>query len=226
MLHPKALGGLRSRRLIVSGVAIGLLLGGAVTYAGLGHRSGGSDPAHSAPSVTRPDPSTTLTNAAVGELPKLRPTQDPQVFARRVAEALFTWDTATTVNRTDHVEQLVAVADPTGQSTPGLVADIQNYLPAHDAWKELARYETRQSLSIASVTPPEMWSKAIKQAGDELLPGTSAYTIRGTRHRAGKWEGTPVTSEHDVAFTVFVVCEPSFPKCQLLRLSMLDKPLD
>ena len=40
------------------------------------------------------------------------------------------------------------------------------------------------------------------------------------------WEGEPVASEHDVAFTVFIVCGPSYPECHLLRLSMLDKPLD
>jgi len=58
-----------------------------------------------------------------------------------------------------------------------------------------------------------------------LLPGTTAFTITGVRHRSGVWEGTPVTSEHDVAFTVFVVCAPSYPACHLLRLSRLDEPL-
>ena len=46
-----------------------------------------------------------------------------------MAEAIFAWDTATLMTRTDHIEQLVAVADPTGESTPGLVADLDNYLP-------------------------------------------------------------------------------------------------
>ena len=48
----------------------------------------------------------------------------------------------------------------------------------------------------------------------------------GTRHRSGIWEGEPVSSEHDVAFTVFLVCAPAYHECHLLRLSMLDKPLD
>jgi hypothetical protein len=59
-----------------------------------------------------------------------------------------------------------------------------------------------------------------------LLPGTTGLTIRGIRHRTGVWEGEPVASEHDVAFTVFIVCGPSYSECHLLRLSMLDKPLD
>ena len=159
-------------------------------------------------------------------LPACRPTSDPETFARHVAQALFEWDTATLISRTDHVEQLVAVADPTGESTPGLVSDLDNYLPTQDAWVELAQYETRQWLSIDSVTTPTQWAEAEAQAGDELLPGTTAFTIHGTRHRAGVWEGEPVTSEHDVAFTVFIVCGPSYPECHLLRLSMLDKPLE
>ena len=39
------------------------------------------------------------------------------------------------------------------------------------------------------------------------------------------WNGQPVTSEHPVAFTVFVVCAPTYPTCHLLRLSQLDNPL-
>ena len=43
--------------------------------------------------------------------------------------------------------------------------------------------------------------------------------------RTGVWNGQPVTSEHPVAFTVFVVCAPTYPTCHLLRLSQLDNPL-
>jgi hypothetical protein len=71
-------------------------------------------------------------------------------------------------------------------------------------------------------------SAAAQHAGvgpDGLLPGTTALTIQGTRHRAGEWEGEPVATEQDVAFTVFIVCRPSYPRCYLLRLSRLDEPL-
>ena len=121
---------------------------------------------------------------------------------------------------------MVAVAETTGESTPGLVSDLDNYLPTEDAWVELAKYETRQWIVIDSVTTPTKWADAQDQAGDQLLPGTTALTIHGTRHRAGVWEGEPVASEHDVAFTIFLVCGPSYPECHLLRLSMLDKPLE
>ena len=105
------------------------------------------------------------------------------------------------------------------------MSDLDNYLPTQDAWVELTKYETRQWLTVDSVTTPTKWAEAEAQAGDELLPGTTALTIHGTRHRSGIWEGEPVSSEHDVAFTVFLVCAPSYPECHLLRLSMLDKPL-
>ncbi len=76
------------------------------------------------------------------------------------------------------------------------------------------------------MTTPTKWVEAVTQAGDQLLPGTTALTIHGTRHRSGVWEGEPAASEHDVAFTIFMVCGPSYPECHLLRLSMPDKPLE
>ncbi|WP_237089432.1 hypothetical protein [Nocardioides dokdonensis] len=123
-------------------------------------------------------------------------------------------------------EQLVSVADPTGESSAGLVADIANYLPTDQIWIELRKYETRQWIEVVSATVPDLWATAEAQAGDELLPGTTAFTIRGTRHREGVWEGEDVASQHEVAFTVFIVCAPTYPKCHLLRLSRLDDPLE
>ena len=225
MLHPTTPDDLRRRRLIVAGVATALLLIAFVTYAVLVHR------AHS-PSATsiKAEAPVELTKVRdvppVTELPELRRTSDPEIFARQVAEAMFAWDTSTLASRTNHIEQLVEVADPTGESTPGLVSDLDNYLPTRDAWVELTKYETQQWLTVNSVTTPTKWAEAQAQAGDELLPGTTALTIHGTRHRSGIWEGEPVSSEHDVAFTIFLVCAPSYPECHLLRLSMLDKPLD
>ena len=143
-----------------------------------------------------------------------------------MAEALFAWDTATITTPADLTERLVAVADPTGESSAGLVADIANYLPTLSAWAELRRYQTRQWIEITSTEVPSLWATAVEQAGPGgLLPGTTAYTINGVRHRSGIWEGEAVRTAHDVAFTVFVVCGPSYPECHLLRLSRLDAPL-
>lgn len=226
MLYPTTPDDLRRRRLIVVGVAIAFLLIAFITYAVLVHRSASTSAEHVDTKTNAGETPTAGTKLVLAELPELRATSDPETFARQVAEAIFAWDTKTLISRTDHVEQLVAVADPTGESTPGVVSDLDNYLPTQDAWVELAQYETRQWLSIDSVATPSKWAEAKAQAGDELLPGTTAFTIHGTRHRSGVWEGTPVASEHEVAFTVFIVCGPSYPECHLLRLSMLDKPLD
>jgi hypothetical protein len=159
-------------------------------------------------------------------LQQVAATADPQAFAESVAQRLFAWDTAAPFPLSDYTGQLLAVADPTGQESPGLMADIAGYLPTAEAWAFLKTYYTRQWLEISSVEVPDLWEQALTEAGQSLAPGTTAYTIRGSRHRGGIWEGEPVTSEYEVAFTVFIVCEPSYPTCHLLRLSRLDKPLD
>lgn len=226
MRYPTTLDDLRRRRLVVAGMAAALLMIAFLTYAVLVNRAHSSRPA---PTETNKGAAMLIPAEAtplVTELPGLSTIADPETFAHQVAEAIFAWDTATLLTRTDHIEQLIAIADPTGDSTPGLVSDLDNYLPTRDAWVELTSYDTRQWLSIHSVTTPTKWADAQAEAGDELLPGTTAFTIHGTRHRSGVWDGDPVTSEHDVSFTVFIVCGPTYSECHLLRLSMLDKPLD
>ena len=216
---------LRRRRLIVAGVAIALVVIAVVTYAVLAPRS--------APPT--PPPSDEVAGAAA---PNSRPGQqparldpstsasDPATFTHQVAQAIFAWDTTSMVSRADQVEQLLALADPTGESTAGLLGDLDGYLPTAAAWTQLAEYETRQWLTITSVTTAALWFEAESQVRPRLLLGTTAFTVDGVRHRSGVWEGEPVSSSHDVAFTIFMICGPSYPRCHLLRLSMLDKPLD
>jgi hypothetical protein len=161
------------------------------------------------------------------ELRRVAATADPRTFAESVAAALFDWDTTTPFAPSDYTGRLLAVADPTGQESPGLVADIAGYLPTAEAWAFLKPYYTRQWLEVSSVKVPDLWEQALAEAGPQgLAPGTTAYTFTGTRHRSGVWEDEAVTSEHEVTFTVFIACEPSYPTCHLLRLSRLDEPLD
>ena len=127
----------------------------------------------------------------------------------------------------EYVDRLVAVADPTGEESAGLVSDIANYLPTTTAWANLREYRTRQWLEITTTRVPSVWPQALAEAGtDGLLPGTTAYTIEGIRHREGIWEDSPASSAHKVNFTVFLVCAPSYPTCHVLRLSLPDKPLE
>ena len=225
MLYPTTPEVLRRRRLVVAGIATALLLIAFVTYAVLVHRANSRASAVSNSPAAVPGGSTPIAIVPT-ELPKLHATSDPEAFAREVAEALFEWDTATMISRADHIEQLVKVGDPTGESTAGLLSDVGGYLPTDEAWRDLAQYETKQWLTIDTVSTPTKWAEAEAQAGDALLPGTTALTIHGVRHRSGVWDGDPVSSQYDVAFTVFIVCGPSYPECHVLRLSILDKPLD
>ncbi|MFC6697251.1 cell wall protein [Nocardioides daphniae] len=216
-----------TRRLLAIALAISAAATTLIAYAVWRGASGPSG----SPSPPRSDQTIPLLVEAPAartpqQLRSLSRTDDPQAFVREVALALFGFDTTTVITRADHLAQLVEVADPTGESAPGLVSDLDNYLPTPQAWTQLAQYETRQWLAIDSITTPSKWSEALAQAGDELLPGTTALTVRGVRHREGVWEGEHVASDHEVAFTVFIVCAPAYPQCHLLRLSLLDRPLE
>lgn len=152
-------------------------------------------------------------------------TSDPERFATAVAHALFTWDTHTTLAPNDYRQALLEVADPTGHETNGLVADLENYLPDEQTWIALQEHQTRQWLDIDDFVVPEAWDEAVAVGGDALAEGTVAYTVTGTRHREGIWYEQQETSAHEVAFTVFITCPPDGGPCHLLRLSVLDQPL-
>lgn len=214
----------RHRRLIVAVLVAVVLLLGIVT-ARLVNRDNETTTSPPSPEVVHVDP---LQQAPTVEPPAapLDQMTDAESFTRRTAELLFEWGTMQFDARREIVETLVPVGDPTGESTPGLVADIETYLPADAAWTELQRYETRQWIEIRDVREPSTWHRVTQQAGDDvIMPGTVALTVRGTRHRTGVWEGRDVTSAHPVAFTVFAICAPTYQQCHLLRLSMLDNPL-
>lgn len=159
-------------------------------------------------------------------LPGIRSTSDAEDFARSVSEALFAWDTASDHEPTDYAQVIVDVGDPSGEEAAGLASDVRSYLPTAEAWVQLRTMQTRQWLSIDEAYVPDSWADALEQAAPgQLLPGTIAYTISGTRLREGISGTEPVESARGVAFTVFVTCEPSFDACRVLRLSQLDNPL-
>jgi len=207
-------------------IAAAVLAALAVGVYGLIHGPGTStstEPGNSAvtggssPSATTPTPEASPSPVSS--------TSDPQEFARHVAVAIFAWDTATGYTASDYIQELVDVGDPSGNETPGLAADLADYLPNTAAWAQLRQYETRQWLTIETATVPTTWTQALQQGQATLLPGTTAYTITGTRHRAGVWDGKPVTTAEQVSFTIFETCQPTYPTCRVLRLSQLDKPL-
>lgn len=151
---------------------------------------------------------------------------DPRRFATEAAEMVFEWDTTTTTNTDSYFARLVAIADPGGVESDGLVGDLTTYLPSHEAWRHLREYETRQHLEVISVKVPSTWEATAREGrAFGLQRGTTAYTITGIRHRTGTWNGERVATRHRVSFTVFIICGPRYPTCYLLRLSRLDHPL-
>ncbi len=156
-------------------------------------------------------------------------TTDPEMFARRVAAALFTWDTASGSGPADYAQVLADVAD--SAEADALASDVRSYLPTDQAWAQLQGYQTRQWITIDTATIPQAWRTAQEQAAPGQLPaGSVAYTITGTRHRSGIWDTTPEQTSQPVSFTVFLACPPQAPEfrpgpCRLVRLSELNDPL-
>ena len=182
-----------------------------------------ADPTPTAPGAPTEQPDPDMRQPAV---PPVERSADPETFARNVATALFEWDTASGLMPLDYTSALLDVGDPTGAEQAGLASDVATYLPTREAWTQLRQHSTSQHLSIDEAYIPQAWEEALEQVQPgQITEGTVAYTITGTRHRGGTWNDEPVSSEHEVSFTVFIVCAPAYETCHLLRLSELDNPL-
>ena len=156
----------------------------------------------------------------------MKGSRDPDTFARNLATALFTWDTASGLWPLDYSASILAVGDPTGMEQAGLASDVAAYMPSREQWVELRKHATQQSLTITRTYVPEAWHEAVRQAQPGQIPsGATAVTIHGTRHRAGTWNGRPVGEDYAVSFTVFLACPKGAGSCHVLRLSQLDNPL-
>ena len=220
----------RRRRLLIAATAGGLAL---LILVGVGVYGLLRGPATPEPeTVDRPSPSVTA-NPGRPETPApeaVSPLGGPEAFARNVATALFTWDTASGYGPADYAQVLADVAHDS--EADALVADVRAYLPTAEAWAQLRQYATREWLTIDTAVIPDAWQTAVEQATPGQIPaGATAYTITGTRHRDGTWGTESVEASRPVAFTVFLVCTPPIPGrgssglCEVLRLSELDNPL-
>lgn len=228
----------RNRRKLIALIVSGVILLALVTIGTYGLLVGpGSNTEPAQPEPT-PSPSVSSTPPTLGnsrpQPPRIAPTSDPETFARRIAAALFTWDTGAGLMPLDYTAAILAVGDPSGVEQAGLAADIAAYLPNRDAWLQLRAYATTQQLTIDNASVPHAWDDAVVQARPgQLPPGAVAYTIDGTRHRDGVWNGIPQVLSEPVAFTIFFACPPASDSnsedddssCYLLRLSQPDNPL-
>lgn len=213
----------RRRRLLFAAIAVAgsaLVIASAIGVYGL-LRGPARDEAKSAPTGT-----TTATMAAreVAKPEPLSPQTEAVEFARTAASALFGWDTRGSAGPSDWAQVLVDVGDP--DEGAGLASDVRSYLPTIEQWEQLKVHGTRQWLEVESARIPDAWATARAQAAPgQLPPGATAYTISGVRHRDGIWDGEPVATSTEVAFTIFLACARG-EDCRLLRLSRLDEPLE
>lgn len=224
----------RRRTMLIAAIAGGLillLLIGIGVY-GLIRGPQPTDPIDAAPMES---PSTTGPTLAPAGPERVFAVGGPEEFALSVAEALFTWDTASGYGPADYAQMIADVTATT--EADAAASDVRAYLPTPEAWAQLRTHQTRQWLTIDTIDIPGVWEDAVAQAAPAQIPaGTVAYTVTGTRHRTGYWGTDPVTTTHEVAFTVFLTCtpertaapppvEPIIETCLLLRLSQLDNPL-
>ncbi|WEO76075.1 hypothetical protein BJQ94_11900 [Cryobacterium sp. SO2] len=176
--------------------------------------------------LDRPAVETSVPSVAPERAGEPRPvlvTTDPEVFARRVAHALFDWDTRHEGGPAQWAQVPLDVAD--AEEAPALASDVRGYLPSPEMWERISAYGTQQRLDVESIAVPKSWSTAREQAtAGQLPPGAAALTITGTSHRVGTWNTEVIRTERPVAFTIFVACLEGQP-CVLLRLSQLDRPL-
>ncbi|MGO3151926.1 MAG: hypothetical protein ACTIJJ_04785 [Galactobacter sp.] len=224
----------RRRTVLIAAIAGGLillLLIGVGVY-GLIRGPQTTEPAEPA----RPDGPTATSPALIPAEPEpVIALGEPEEFAVAVAEALFTWDTASGYEPADYAQMLADFAADT--EADAAASDVRSYLPTPEAWAQLRTHQTRQWLTIDTIEIPAVWDTAVVQAAPGQIPdGAVAYTIIGTRNRTGYWGTDPVTTTHPVAFTVFLTCtperasapslaEPITDTCLLLRLSQLNNPL-
>lgn len=199
---------------------VGVGLYGLILAPSTGTAAPSLDPTPQIVAPVAPDPT-----APVAALPAIRSTVDAEAFAREAADALITWDT-TEFELTEYAQVIVDAGDPSGVESAALASDVRTYFPTADAWSKLRTYGTRQWLTIDEAFVPASWNDALGQAAEgDLLPGTVAYTVSGTRHRAGIIGTQAQETSRPIAFTLFIACEPSFDECHLLRLSEVDNPL-
>jgi len=210
-------------RLILAIVGSGITLTALVVIGVFGLLRGPETPSQ----AERRAPEASVSSPSPTSADQPRPvlvTSHAELFARSVAAALFTWDTRHEGDLSVWVQVLVDAAD--ADEAAAVAADVRGYLPGAEMWGQLGTYGTRQWLEVESVVVPDAWSTALEQAASGQIPrGAAAFTVVGSRQRAGTWDTEVMRTERKVTFTVFVVC-PGLEPCRLLRLSQLDRPLE
>ena len=179
MLHSMSpTGGTHGRRLLVAAVAALLILGAVATYSVFTHAHRDSAPPASGPARHPIRPSSQATPNDPATLAPVDATADPATFARRVAAALFDWDTSSLTTPGDSIARLAAVDDPTGESSTALVSDVTS-LPA-----DRGGVGRPAPVPDASVGPGHLGQgpEAVVHRGSASRPARAAARHRGLHH--------------------------------------------
>ncbi|GAA1873928.1 hypothetical protein [Myceligenerans crystallogenes] len=212
----------RNVRIVISVLILTGMVAAALTA--LGNRTGRepATPRAVSTAVIRND-----SGPASSPAPRVEQASDAITFARRTATVLFDWDT-TTDTPASITTALLEHADPSGEQTPGLLADLPAWLPDDAWWQRLRAYETRQRFDPAAVGVPDAWTRAVEDRRTaDLAPGTVAVTVTGVRHRDGVVAGEAESSTYEVVMTMFIVCPPDDGGgCWLARLGAPGKVLE
>ena len=141
--------------LIVGAAVLAVLVGVGLYGLLLAPRS---DPSPGNTAGDPPGASTSTPSPTSSTPPVVRESDDPETFARALAIALFTWDTATEFGPTDYAQVIVDVGDPSGNETAGLASDVRTSLPTADAWAQLRKLNPKPGAAfldafVPTVTP-------------------------------------------------------------------------
>lgn len=211
------------RRLIIALIATTVVLAGV---AGVGLYGLLQGPISSTPAQTSESSITaTARPSVVMPLRPLPRTDSPVEYADAVARRLFLWSTTSGHTLEEYESVISEDADPTRAETSGLVNDLTTYFPTDAQWQQLRGYDTAETVTIQRADIPATWAPAAASDPSAAPPGTTAVTIVAVRHRTGSWYGQPTATADPVSFTVFVACQPLFPRCHILRLSGVNTPL-
>ena len=143
----------RARRKLIALTVSGVILVALIAVGGYGLFVGSHNtPPEEPPTSSPPAPvAPSQPDSFRPEVPRIVPTNDPELFAHRVATALFTWDTGSGLVPLDYTSAILEVGDPSGYEQAGLASDIATYMPTRGAWVKLREYATTQRIEIDTV---------------------------------------------------------------------------
>lgn len=185
----------------------------------------GNDRLASQASASGPASSTPPTHSPT--LPALPRTDDPAMYAREVADALFTVN-PTTVSRAEFLQfwdrEMPTVVYSDGaakrltlavQNTDAIDNLTRSWIPSQTAWANEAAQHTTNQLHISSVSVPDYWTEEVA-AGTFRDPGLHMERVLGVLTQT-----YGMAQQHTISRSVVIdlglLCGPTQPGgCRLL----------